>query len=49
MSTTSSIASGHNFHFYHEIFDDANIYLELEGAKFEASERHLMVAIPVAE
>jgi hypothetical protein len=48
MSTKSSIASGPNFHFYHEVFDDENVYLDLQNVPFEASERHVMMAIPVA-
>jgi hypothetical protein len=37
MSTKSAIAHGRNFHLYHEPFDEDYVYLELEGAKFEAS------------
>ena len=47
MSTKSSIAHGSNFHLYSEIFDDAHVYLELEGVKFEASECGVKVAIPL--
>src|ERR671923_711816 len=47
MSTKSTIAHGRNFHLYHEAFDEDYVYLELEGAKFEASYNRVMVPIPV--
>ena len=49
MSTKCSIAYGENkFHFYHECFDDENVYLELEGEnlEYEASPGRVMVKIP---
>lgn len=48
MSTKSSIASGTNFHFYSEMLDDNNVYLDLENVQFQTSEHHVLVAIPVA-
>jgi hypothetical protein len=47
MSTKSTIAHGDNFHFYHEAWDDDHVYLELEGAEFEASHGRVMVSIPI--
>jgi hypothetical protein len=47
MSTKATIAHGPNFHFYHEVFDDDHVYLELEGAQFEAGYNRVMVPIPV--
>jgi hypothetical protein len=47
MSTKSTIAYGRNFHLYHEALDEDYVYLELEGAKFEASYNRAMVPIPV--
>ena len=47
MSTKATIAHGPNFHFYHEVFDEDNVYLELEGTQFEAGYNRVMVPIPV--
>jgi hypothetical protein len=47
MSTKSSIAHGPNFHLYWNFLEDADVYLELEGVKFEASENRIKVAIPL--
>jgi hypothetical protein len=47
MSTKATIAYGRNFHLYHEAFDEDYVYLELEGANFEASYNRVMVPIPV--
>jgi hypothetical protein len=47
MSTKATIAYGSNFHFYHEVFDDDRVYLELEGVQFEAQRNRVMVPIPV--
>jgi hypothetical protein len=47
MSTKSTVAYGPNFHLYREALDDHYIYLELEGAQFEASYNRMMVPIPV--
>jgi hypothetical protein len=47
MSTKSSIRyehadeSGAGFHLYEEVFEEENIYLELEGFDFEASSTSL--------
>lgn len=37
MSTQATLCYGDHFHFYLEIFDDANVYLELEHAEFKVS------------
>src|SRR5438874_9471962 len=47
MSTKATIAYGKNFHFYHEVFDDNFVYLELEGVEFEAGYNRVMVPIPI--
>jgi hypothetical protein len=47
MSTKATIAHGPNFHLYHEAFDEDHVYLELEGAQFEAGYNRVMVPIPV--
>lgn len=47
MSTKSTIAYGPTFHFYHEVFDDNYVYLELEQVEFEAAYNRVMVPIPV--
>jgi len=47
MSTKVTIAHGPNFHLYHEVLDEDYVYLELEGAQFEASYNRVMVPIPV--
>lgn len=48
MSTKCTLAAGPNFHFYSDALDDDHIYLELERCRFEASDRHVIVEIPVA-
>jgi hypothetical protein len=47
MSTKNSLAYGPGFHLYQELFDDNNIYLEMEGTRFEAAYNRIMVPIPV--
>jgi hypothetical protein len=53
MSTKSTIAYSHgpdfDFHFYHEVLDDAGVYLELTGERleYEAGPGRVMVRIPV--
>lgn len=47
MSTKSSLAHGPNFHLYAEMFDDNNVYLELENVHFEAAHNRVVVPIPV--
>ena len=47
MSTKATIAHGRNFHLYHEVLDEDNVYLELEGTQFEAGYNRVMVLIPV--
>ncbi|MBM4258013.1 MAG: hypothetical protein FJ147_19235 [Deltaproteobacteria bacterium] len=47
MSTKATIVYGPTFHFYHEVFGDDAVYLELEGVQFEAGYNRVMVPIPV--
>ena len=47
MSTKATIAHGPNFHFYHDLWDEDHVYLEVEGTQFEASYGRVMVPIPV--
>lgn len=53
MSTRCSIAYSsnpeHDFHFYHECFDDENVYLELSGPdlEYEAHRGCVTVRIPL--
>jgi hypothetical protein len=47
MSTKATIAHGDTFHFYHEIFDEDGVYLQLTGAEFEARSNYVMVRIPI--
>lgn len=54
ISTKSTIAHGndpaHDFHFYHECFDEDAVYLEMRGAcaaEFQAGPDHVMVRIPI--
>lgn len=55
MSTKCTIAYGEDFHFYHECFDDDNVYLEIEGDDIEyeamkmlAGPGRVMIKIPNA-
>jgi hypothetical protein len=47
MSTKHTLAHGDHFHFYHEIGDDNQVYLELENSHFEAGYNRVMVPIPI--
>jgi hypothetical protein len=47
MSTKATLSHGDHFHFYLEVFDDANVYLELEHAEFEVNQRSVMIRIPM--
>ncbi len=47
MSTKATLSHGDHFHFYLEVLDDANVYLELENAEFEVSQHSVMVRIPM--
>ena len=47
MSTKCSLAHGPGFHLYREVFDDNNVYLEVEGTHFKASYNRVMLPIPV--
>jgi hypothetical protein len=47
MSTKCTIVHGDSFHFYHEVFDDDHVYLELDTTHFEAGYGRVMVPIPI--
>jgi hypothetical protein len=47
MSTKSTIVYDDDFHFYHELGDERNVYLELRGTHFEAGYNRVMVPIPI--
>lgn len=47
MSTKATIAYGEQFHLYHELGDDNNIYLRLDQPSFNASPDQVTVAIPL--
>ena len=47
MSTKSTVAHGPAFHLYSEVFDEDNVYLEIEGTHFEASYNRVMIPIPI--
>lgn len=47
MSTKCSLTHGPGFHLYREMFDDDNVYLEVEGTHFEAAYNRVMLPIPV--
>lgn len=47
MSTKATVVYGPNFHLYKEVFEDDQIYLELEGVQYEAAYNQVMVPIPV--
>lgn len=48
MSTKSTIKYGEDFHFYNEVFDDDNVYLELSDCYFESNPNCVTVTIPKA-
>ena len=47
MSTKSSLSYGKDYHLYQEIFDVSNVYLKLDGSKFEVTNNSVMVQIPI--
>jgi hypothetical protein len=47
MSTKATLSHGDHFHFYLEVFDDANVYLELDHTEFKVNQRSVMVRIPM--
>lgn len=40
MSTKCTLAHGNNFHFYKEVFDEENVYLELNNLPYETWSNH---------
>ncbi len=47
MSTKITISYDKKHHLYQEIFDVSNVYLEVSGHDFEASNGRVMVQIPI--
>jgi len=47
MSTKVTLSYGKEFHFYQEIFDNGNVYLQVNGHEFEASNGKVLVQIPI--
>lgn len=47
MSTKSSISYSKDHHLYQEIFDVSNLYLRLDNSEFEASNKSVMIQIPI--
>lgn len=47
MSTKSTISFGPNYHFYQEIFDVSNVYLQVEGYEYEIKNDKAMIQIPI--
>lgn len=46
--TTQTAKTLYDFHFYREIFDERNVYLEMQGVDFTATQGSVTVAIPLA-
>ncbi len=47
MSTKISIAHGREHHFYQEIFDMSNVYIEIRNHEFSVSNGSAMIQIPI--
>jgi hypothetical protein len=47
MSTKSTISFGPNYHFYQEVFDVSNVYLQVEGYEYEIKNDKAMIQIPI--
>lgn len=47
MSTKTTLSHGPNYHFYQEIFDVSNVYLQIEGYEYEVKNDKVMVQIPI--
>ena len=47
MSTKVTLSYGPNFHLYQEIFDNGNVYLQVNGYEFEISNDKAMIQIPL--
>ena len=48
MSTRATLSYGSTFHLFEEVFDEEHVYLEREGADFEAAPGRILVKIPLA-
>jgi hypothetical protein len=48
MSNKSTIVSGPTFSLSTDLFDNEQVYLELDGVEFEATNQRVQVAIPIA-
>jgi plasmid stabilization system protein ParE len=47
MSTKATLAQDDSFHFYHDMFDEDHVYLELRTSQFEARHGRIMLPIPL--
>jgi hypothetical protein len=47
MSTKCTLALGDTFHFYREVADDDNVYLQIESTEYEANHDGVMVQVPI--
>jgi hypothetical protein len=47
MSTKVTISYDKEYHLYQEIFDVSNVYLQVSGHEFEATNKQVMVQIPI--
>ena len=47
MSTKVTLSHGQNYHFYEEIFDRSNVYLQIEGYEYEVRNDKVMVQVPI--
>jgi len=47
MSTKDTIARGDDFHIYHEVGDDKQVYMELETSHGEAGRNRVVIPIPI--
>lgn len=47
MSTKCTLAHGETFHFYREVLDDNNVYLQLETTQYEATRGRVTVQVPI--
>lgn len=48
MSTKVTVSYNEKYHFYKECWDKSNVYLEISGTEFSASNNEVMVQIPIA-
>lgn len=47
MSTKITISYGQNYHFYHEVFDVSNVYIQVEGHEYVIKNDKAMIQIPI--